>query len=1076
MLKILSKRIYHITILIFIISGVIQAQDYSATSPPNTFREKHNPFYWGNKKPYEGYWQQDVHYQMHVKVDIKEDNISGNQKLTYWNNSPFDIDYVFFHLYQNAFKDGSYYDKLKNSKQIRSKYGFVRSDSSGTDIHSIQVNGTDLKTELNNTVLKVYLHETLKSGDSIQFDIDFTTWFNKKGNRPRMHVNPRKGFKQYNCVHWYPRIAVYDKEFSWTTDQHLGREFYGDYGTFDVKLTLPSNYIVDGTGKILNYDKLMPDSLRKKLDITNFRYKEWNSKPSVVIPFDSTSTKTWHFYSENVHDFAFTADPTYRISESEWNGVKCVALVREQHAAGWKDAADFTAKIIKVYSEDFGMYDYHKIIVADADQGMEYPMLTLDGGFSPYYKYLFAHEIGHGWFFGMVGNNETYRAILDEGFTQFLTIWAMEKLQQKGEEYEYSFDNWYSKNFDYKPSLKYRYGFYPYLEDAISKKEEPLNTHSDQFNNYMTYRQVYYKGVVMLYNLKYLLGDTLFLSAMQNYVAEWKFCHPYDEDFRRSIIQYTQMDLNWFFDLWFETTKTIDYSVQSAVNIKGTNEWEILLKRKGLSSQMALDIQVIANNGEKHNYHIPNTWFEKPTKAKVLPQWIGWGDLNSEYIATVSIPSGIHDVIIDTSMLLPDIDRRNNRLKKKLKCKLDMRARNHPEWENYELFWRPDIWYNGYDGIKTGIHLNGNYMKYFGKFDITAWVNTGLMQMDYANDDENYRKLSFRLNYDTPLDRQHGTTRLKLSAKELDGLSYYSMEVVRNLNMPNEIVYLRINSMGRRSESDYNYLIYSDEWGPVDFSQDIDNTYNNYINLGYKSVARHAHGNTKFNCEFTSALLSSNYNYSYLKSSFVNTDNFGKTKLKMRMFVQYGFGAKWAKESSLYLSGGNPQEMMDNKFVRSTGFVPNSPLAFGSVPGNFHYGGGLNLRGYSGYWAPDADAFSLVVPTYRGTSGVAANFEFEFDRLLKFRPPILKKVLKINTYAFYDAGIINYNSPNEIPEFAKIRMDAGLGAAITVKKWWYFENIKPLTIRFDAPLFLNHPSADENYFDFRWVIAINRAF
>jgi hypothetical protein len=130
----------------------------------------------------------------------------------------------------------------------------------------------------------------------------------------------------------------------------------------------------------------------------------------------------WKYHAENVHDFAFTADPTYRIGEAEWKGIKCIALAQEPHAAGWQNAAELHGKHHRVLQRATSVhYAYPKMVVADARDGMEYPMLTLDGGRDPDYRGLLVHEVGHNWFFGMVGNNETYRALLDEGFTQFLT-------------------------------------------------------------------------------------------------------------------------------------------------------------------------------------------------------------------------------------------------------------------------------------------------------------------------------------------------------------------------------------------------------------------------------------------------------------------------------------------------------------------------------------------------------------------------------------------------------------------------------------------------------------------------------
>jgi hypothetical protein len=124
------------------------------------------------------------------------------------------------------------------------------------------------------------------------------------------------GTKLYNGNHFYPRISVYDRKFGWDTNQHLNREFYGDFGSFTVELNFAANYIVEATGVLQNESEVLPDSLRKKLDIKNFNRKPWNSKPSVIIPYDPLQRKIWKYKAINVHDFAFTASPTYRLGES----------------------------------------------------------------------------------------------------------------------------------------------------------------------------------------------------------------------------------------------------------------------------------------------------------------------------------------------------------------------------------------------------------------------------------------------------------------------------------------------------------------------------------------------------------------------------------------------------------------------------------------------------------------------------------------------------------------------------------------------------------------------------------------
>ncbi|MFL5729943.1 MAG: M1 family peptidase, partial [Cytophagaceae bacterium] len=416
---------FFLIVALLIFTFAAQAQ---SVFPANKFRTAGNKFYWKNKLPHPGYWQQDVHYEIMATVDDSLDLIDGAYKLTYWNNSPFPLTELYFHLIQNAFQPGSYYDDLNKNNDIKVKFGKYEKQGLGTQTNNIRVNGENVKSILDNTVMNVLLNAPLKSGDSVVVTMDFKTYFDSGTMRRRMKEFESFGYKHFDGVQWYPAIAVYDHKFGWETEQHLDKEFYGDFGTFDVALTFPQEYIVEATGELVNADMVMPLELREKLDLRNFAKKPFNEAPSVIIPREKGKTKTWYYHAENVHNFAFTADPMYRIGEVNWNGIRIIALAQEPHAARWQESAYYTARVIQVYSEDFGMYNWPKIIVADARDGMEYPMLTLDNGTYPQHQSLLAHEVGHMWFYGMVGSNETYRASLDEGFTQFLTVWSMDRI------------------------------------------------------------------------------------------------------------------------------------------------------------------------------------------------------------------------------------------------------------------------------------------------------------------------------------------------------------------------------------------------------------------------------------------------------------------------------------------------------------------------------------------------------------------------------------------------------------------------------------------------------------------------
>nr|MBA3899225.1 M1 family metallopeptidase [Bacteroidota bacterium] len=935
------------------------------------------------------------------------------------------------------------------------------------------VNNQEVVTELDNTVLKVFLPQPLKSGESIKFNIDFKTYFDRGGSvRRRMKLFNGYGYKHYDGVLWYPRISVYDNKFGWTTDQHLGREFYGNFGTFDVELTLANNFVLDATGNLINREEVLPEELRQKLDIRNFKDKPLYEAPSVVIPYDSTIRKTWKFHAENVHDFAWTADPTYRIGEVEWNGVKVISLAQEPHASRWQYAAEFTSKIIKVYSEDIGMYGYPKMIVADARDGMEYPMLTLNGGFDPDHRSLLAHEVAHNWFYGMVANNETYRAFMDEGFTQFLNSHSLRKIDGDTMVRREPKSAYLKKFMEPQKTID-RTVYYGYMQDAVTGDDGYLNTHSDKFGGALRhgggYRHVYYKTGVMLYNLQYVLGDELFWAAMQHYFQQWKFCHPYPEDFRNSIIQFTGVDLNWFFDQWLETMKQIDYGVKSVKKAQGDDNYTITFNRKG-RMEMPIDFTVIGKSDTTYNFHIPNNWFEKETDATILPRWIGWDKLRPEYEAVVNIPGGIKNVIIDPTERLADINMLDNSRKKPISLSFDHRVFNMRDWRKYEAFWRPDIWYNGYDGIKAGLHSNGSFFNHKHIYEFTGWYNTGLLQnqeiASFAPDD--YERFSFRLSYKTSIRRVMKNSFVFGSAAALDGLRAGTLGVERWNEKETTRLYGFFRMMYRPDTTSLNYLVFPEEWQHGKF--------NNTINFGIDHQYQYQKGTGNLNLHMRSSAFTNDYNFSTIALTSVNKNRIGKFDFNTRIFAQYGVATALPDESALYLYGANPEELMDNKYTRAAGFFPPEWAGFGNTTGHFHHGGGLNLRGYSGYLAPFTDADDNVRLGYKGLSGAAINAELGFDRLITLMPRKLRNTFKVNTYLFADAGIMDFDITGPLA-FAPLRADAGIGTALTIKKWGPLQMVKPLTIRFDMPLWLNRtPATDPEYFQFRWIFGINRAF
>lgn len=1060
------------------------------------YRSKSNPLYWKNRPPDGAYWQQDVHYNISARIDEEKHIVEGLETLDYWNNSPDTLTYVYFHLFQNAFVKGSHLHELEKAKKQKPRLGRYEKQGLGTTVEELSADGEDVTTELDNTVMKIYLPKPLYPGGKVTFSMKFHTYFDNGGStRRRMKMYDAWGFKHYNGVQWFPKICVYDRKFGWDTYQHLNKEFYGDFGSYEVALDFPSNYIVEATGELQNRKDVLPDELRAKLDIKNFADKKWNDTPSVIIPYAKDSRKLWRFKALNVHDFAFTADPSYRIGTTYWKGVECVALVQEPHASGWQNAADYVAKIIKTFSEDIGMYQYPKIVAADAADGMEYPMLTLDGGKEPGYRGLFTHEIAHNWFYGMVGSNETYRAALDEGFTQFLTAYGLTHID--GDTLVEELPESKFKRYFHEPELvKGRRAYYAYLYDALNREEMPLNTHSNDFHSALGheggYRAVYYKTATMLYNLQYTLGDSLFLAAMQHYFYQWRFAHPYFEDFRNSVIQFTHVDLNWFFDQWIETTKTIDYSVKNIRKINGADSFAVKFLRKG-EMEMPIDFTVTAKNGTQYSYHIPNNWFSKKTDATTLPKWYGWDKLYETYTAQLHVPSGIKSVQIDTSNRLADkylLDNyKTNGLPvspKVFQFKLDGLQSAGWDRKHYRAYVRPDIWWNPVDGIKLGAHIEGDYFFSMHKLDATVWVNTHFFQdFDYRSYEsegwyERYPLLNYTLNYTSPLSRNLTKLQLQINSRLLDGLWYHRGGFNWLVNGNNTLSLYGL-TMWRPIAYDRDYLIYTNEWSSAKARP------NASVNAAWSHLYNYRGGNGVYTLSIRAPFTgnsANDFNYAFAQLEAINNNRWKKFDIRTRLFARYGVGTVLPYESLLFLAGANPEGMMDNQFTRSVGYVLNDWRTYSQTGMNhFQQGGGLNLRGYAGYLVAD-DVEGDILIGYKGRGGISGNIEVDIDNYIPLKPKFIKDILHADVYAFADAGLIQLSRRNEqywdiIPTtvLSDIRVDAGVGVALTVKKLKGIEKWKPLTLRLDMPFFVNRPPyANPDYFAFRYMIGFNRAF
>ncbi len=1047
------------------------------------YRSANNPYYWKNKLPKPGYWQQDVEYKIRASIDEKAEMIAAQEELMYWNNSPDTLREVYFHLYQNAFVKGAYMEELNKVNKIKPKFGKYEAAGLGTVVENLEADGEPLESQLDNTILKVRLNRPLYPGDSVRFTMDFQTYWDHGSTRRRMKCYPVDDWTHFNGVHWYPRISVYDKRKGWDVDQHLNKELYGDFGTFDVQLDFANNYVVDATGWLQNKDDIFTEELWEKLKVYHYKDKEWNEPASELIPFDSTQRNTWHFKAVNVHDFAFTADPSYRLSDTMYKGVLCRGLVQERHASQWQSTADFVRQIIEVYSDDFGDFAYPKIVAADAADGMEYPMMTLDGGGNPGYRGLLAHEIGHNWFYGMLGNNETYRAMLDEGFTQFLTSWAIGRIdgpQGYVAPLPKNFILRFIEKHRYHPPIKDARNFYRVQRGWIDGAMVDMNRHSNDYFSAIGhengYGQVYYKPSTMLYNLQYVLGDSLFMSAMQNYVAKWKMAHPYVPDFRDAIHEKAKCDLDWFFDQWIESDKKQDYALRRVWKRNG--EISVKLKRKQ-EMTAPIDLLVVDRSGDSSYFHIPNTPFQKKISPETitLPRWFGNDKMYQSY--TFSYPGNQkpRKIIMDTSRNMMDENRLNNARyfklfpKEKYNLRLDLNLNEIPMTDKYEVKWRPLLGSNYIDGLRPGLFLEGAYMKNINHFKLKTWY-TNYLFSSYPNKDKEidvFRDLwDYRFWYDT---RFYKIPKFSVhfTSAHVDGLNDHALAT--KFTEPNNWSISILSRYMRRYDN--RYLLIKDEWGTPDDSLAL----NMYLNFTYEKILKHFYGKSTMKLIYRNygLLLESrteNHPYTFVSGEWIWRHDEKKIRFSNRLYGRFGSPTAH-KESRLSLAGSNMEEMMNHRYYRSIGMFNQTEMS--NTPAHFQMGGGLNLRAYNAYNLYIRSSNGVMNARY-GNYGLGETMEIDFSGLVNFKPKFIEDLLHIDFYAFGDVGIIGQREAAQPNLFSGLIGDAGLGMNAIIKRFFRYDDVHPLSFRVDLPFFMSHPPAGEAILDFRYVFGISRTF
>ncbi len=573
------------------------------------------------------YWQQHVDYTMDIDVDVNKYQYKGKQQLVYTNNSPDNLNKVFYHLYFNAFQPGSQMDvrslNIKDpSAKIGNKISLLKPNEIGyIKVNSLKQDGASVAFKRVGTILEVTLNKPIKSGEQITLDMDFD------GQVPlqirRSGRNSKEGVA-LSMSQWYPKLAEYDFE-GWHTPPYIAREFHGVWGNFDVTIHIDKNYTIGGSGYLQNPQEV------------GHGYQ--NNKEALQLP--KGDKLTWHFKAPNVHDFTWAADPEYKhdVLKME-NGIDLHFLYKKNMATeyleNWKKLQPKTAELMKYFSKNIGQYPYKQYsVVQGGDGGMEYAMATLITGERKFGS-LFgvtAHEMAHTWFQFLLASNESAHPWMDEGFTTYISNLASDKIL-----------NTNAQNPHKNSYLGYNY----VVKNSI---EEPQTTHADRFHTNTAYGIASYsKGNIFLSQLEYVIGKENVAKGLKKYFTDFSFKHPTPNDVKRSLEKVSGIHLDWYLNEWTQTIHTIDYGVKSVDGQK------ITLERIG-KMPMPIDVEVIYVDGSVERFNIPLEIMRgnKPTKATVLKDW-GWAHPTYSF----NVSKTVKTVIIDKSEFMADVNPTNN--------------------------------------------------------------------------------------------------------------------------------------------------------------------------------------------------------------------------------------------------------------------------------------------------------------------------------------------------------------------------------------------------------------------------------
>ncbi|MFZ6001081.1 MAG: M1 family metallopeptidase [Bacteroidota bacterium] len=541
------------------------------------------------------YWQQKADYVIAAELNDETQTITGTETITYYNNSPDVLRFLWLQLDQNILAKGNMTLQTRTSGMADTMYtrqlaGRALAFDGGHKIKTVKdASGNALKYSINYTMMRVELPQPLKTGDKFGFTVEWSYLIGDRmrdGQRSGYEYFPEDQNYLYTIAQWFPRMCVYDDVEGWQNKQFLGQgEFALTFGDYKVKLTVPADHVVAATGTLMN-----PNAVLSKTQIERFEAAKKSFDKPVIIVTQAEATerektkvkekKTWEYHANNVRDFAFATSRKFiwdaqAVKVGDKTPLAMSYYPKEGNPLWETESTKAVKNCLEIYSKYTIDYPYPVAIsVNTANIGMEYPMICFNGGrakkdgtVDPGTRYstisVIIHEVGHNFFPMIINNDERQWTWMDEGLNSFL------QYRTEQERYE-NYPSWWGTGKSIAPFMK-----------SDKSVQRPVMTNSEQIIQFGN--EQYAKVATSLSILREtVMGPELFDRSFKEYAQRWAFKHPQPADFFRTMEDASAVDLDWFWRGWYFTTDHVDVELDNVRWLKVKNE-QANVENKGVT-------------------------------------------------------------------------------------------------------------------------------------------------------------------------------------------------------------------------------------------------------------------------------------------------------------------------------------------------------------------------------------------------------------------------------------------------------------------------------------------------------------